>query len=162
MYNKIPTKIKPTEASAKITYVSAFDLDFCLVLRERRAISLAHMQDAALEVESNILAVHKLRNKDDKDRGRGRSEASTSGSSGSHPQVDKLTKMVKSLSVEMEKIKFKAKQGYKSSQNVYNRGNFRRSNIAPQIHPREPHNRERDDQKIQTPLPNNLVADEEG
>jgi hypothetical protein len=81
MYNKIPAEIKPTEASAKITYASAFDPDFCLLLRERRATSLAHMQDASLEVESNILAVDRLRNKTDRDRGRGRSEASTSSSS---------------------------------------------------------------------------------
>jgi hypothetical protein len=74
MYNKIPTEIKPTEASAKITYASAFDPDLCLLLIERRATSLAHMQDAALEVESNVLAVDRLRNKDDRDRGRGRSE----------------------------------------------------------------------------------------
>jgi hypothetical protein len=85
-----------TEASTKITYVSSFDLDFCLLLRERRATSLSHMQDVALEVESNVLAVNRLRN--NKDRGRGRSEASISGSFASHPQVDKLTKMVKSLS----------------------------------------------------------------
>jgi hypothetical protein len=88
MYNKIPVEVKPTKASAKITYASAFDLDFCLLLRERRATSLAHMKDAALEVESNVLAVVRLRNKDDRDRGRGRSEASTSSSSSSHPQVD--------------------------------------------------------------------------
>jgi hypothetical protein len=48
MYNKIPTEIKPTEASAKITYANAFDPDFCLLLKERRATSLAHMQDEAL------------------------------------------------------------------------------------------------------------------
>jgi hypothetical protein len=57
MYNKIPVEIKPLEASAKITYASTFDSDFCLLLRERRATTLAHMQDAALEVESNILVV---------------------------------------------------------------------------------------------------------
>jgi hypothetical protein len=85
MYNKIPAEIKPTETSAKITYSSAFDPDFCLLLRERRATSLAHMQDAALEVESNILAVDKLRSKADRDRGKGRSEASTSGSSACPP-----------------------------------------------------------------------------
>ena len=39
-----------------ITYVNAFDSDFCLLLRERRSASLSLMQDAALEVESNILA----------------------------------------------------------------------------------------------------------
>jgi hypothetical protein len=47
MYNKIPAEIKPTEASAKITYASAFDPNFCLLLRERRATSLAHMEDVA-------------------------------------------------------------------------------------------------------------------
>jgi hypothetical protein len=68
------------------------------------------MKYAALEVESNILAVDRLRNKTDRDRGRGRSEASTSGSSASHPQVDELTKMVKYLSAEMEKMEFEGKQ----------------------------------------------------
>jgi hypothetical protein len=43
MYNKIPDKIKPSEAYAKITYASAFDPDFYLLLRERRATTLAHM-----------------------------------------------------------------------------------------------------------------------
>jgi hypothetical protein len=65
------------------------------------------MQDAALEVEFNILAVDRFRNKTDRDRGRGRSEASTSGSSASHPQVDELTNMVKYLSAEMEKMESK-------------------------------------------------------
>jgi hypothetical protein len=128
MYNKIPAEIKPTEASAKITYASAFDLDFYLLLRERRATSLALMQDAALEVESNVLEVDRLRSKADRDRGRGKSKASTSGSSASHPQVDELTKMVKSLSAEMEKMKFEGKKTYKNPQNIENRGNFRRPN----------------------------------
>jgi hypothetical protein len=55
-----PLKIKPIETFAKITYASDFDPEFCLLLRERRATSLAHMQDAPLEVESNILAVENL------------------------------------------------------------------------------------------------------
>jgi hypothetical protein len=109
MYNKIPAEIKPTEASAKISYANAFDPDFCLLLRERRAISLAQMQDAAIEVESNVLAVDRLRNKVVTDRRKGRSKASTSDPSVPHPQVDELTKMVKSLSAEMEKMKFEGK-----------------------------------------------------
>jgi hypothetical protein len=162
MYNKIPAEIKPSEASAKITYASAFDPDFCLLLRERRATSLANMQDAALEVESNVLAVNRLRRKSDRDKGRGRSEASTSGSPIAHPQVDELTKMVKSLSAKMEKIKVEGRKTYKNPQNIDNRGNFRRpNNNAPQIMPREQRDRDRNDQKIQTPLQNNLVADEE-
>jgi len=35
MYNKILDKVKPTTTSAKLTYVSAFDFDFCLLLRDR-------------------------------------------------------------------------------------------------------------------------------
>jgi hypothetical protein len=65
------------------------------MLRERRATSLAHMQDASLEVESNILAVGKLRSKANRDIRKCRYEASTSVSSASHPQVDELTKLVK-------------------------------------------------------------------
>jgi hypothetical protein len=54
MYNKIPVEINPTEASAKITYASAFDHNLCLLLREKRATSFSHMQYEALEVESNV------------------------------------------------------------------------------------------------------------
>jgi hypothetical protein len=43
MYKKIPTEIKPSEASAMFTYSSAFDPEFCLLLRERRAAMMAHM-----------------------------------------------------------------------------------------------------------------------
>jgi hypothetical protein len=73
MYNKIPAEIKPSEASAQISYASAFDPDLCLVLRERRATSLAQMKDEAIEVESNILAADRLRNKADTDRRKGKS-----------------------------------------------------------------------------------------
>lgn len=55
MYSRIPAKVKPTPTSAKLTYANAFDSYFYLLLRERRCASLADMQDAALEVESNIM-----------------------------------------------------------------------------------------------------------
>jgi len=58
MDNKIPTEVKPTTTSAKLTYASAFDSDFFLLLRERRC---ADMLDAALEVESNVMVVEKLK-----------------------------------------------------------------------------------------------------
>jgi hypothetical protein len=70
MYNKIPVEIKPIEASAKITYTSSSDPGFCLLLRKRQVISLAHTQDETLEIESNVLAVEKNRNKAGTDRGR--------------------------------------------------------------------------------------------
>jgi hypothetical protein len=162
MYNKIPAEINPTEASVKISYANAFDPDLCFLLRERRAISLARMQDAAVEVESNVLEVDRLKNKPVTDRRKGISEASTSDPSVPHPQVDELTKMVKYLSAEMEKMKFEGKQTYKNPETVDNRGSFKRpNNNVPQIMPREQRNIDRDDHRIQAPLQNNLVDEEE-
>jgi hypothetical protein len=71
------------------------------------------MEDATLEVESNILAADKLRGNSDRDRRKGRARASTFESPIFHPQVDELTKLVKSLSAEMEKLKLEGKQTIK-------------------------------------------------
>jgi hypothetical protein len=120
------------------------------------------MQDVALEVEYNILADEKLRGIFDRDRRKGRAEASTSESPVVHPQVDELKKLVKSLSAEMEKLKIEGKHNYRNTHNVDNRGNFRRPNNTAQILQRDQRNRDRDDQKVQAPLQNNLVVDEEG
>jgi uncharacterized small protein (DUF1192 family) len=161
MYNKIPVEIKPSEASAQISYAGAFDPDFCLLLRERRSTSLAQMQDAAIEVESNILAANRLRSKADADRRKGKSETSTSGTLVPHPQVDELTQMMRFLSEEMERLKVERKKMKKGPQSTENKGGFRRpNNIAPPTMHREK-GRDRDDQIIQAPFQNNFVADEE-
>jgi ribonuclease HI len=166
MYNKIPAEIKPSEASAQISYASAFDPDFCLVLREIRATSLAQMQDAAIEVESNMLATDRLRNKADTDRRKGKSEASTSdsnifGPSLSHPQVSELAQVMNFLKEEVERLKVERRQMYKGPQNTDNRGGFRRPNnfTPPAMHKEK--EGDRDDQKVQAPFQNNFVADEE-
>ena len=119
------------------------------------------MQDAALEVESNIVASDKLRGKSDRDRRKNRVESSTFDSFVVHSQVDELNKLVKSLSTEIEKLKSEGKHTYRNAQNNDNKGNYRRPNNAPQIFPRDPRNKERDDQRVQAPLQNNLVEDEE-
>jgi hypothetical protein len=120
------------------------------------------MQDAAIEVESNVLAADRLRNKANVERRKERSEASTSGPSVPHPQMDELTKMVKSLSVEMERMNMEGNKAYKNPHNAENKGGFRRlNNIAPPTMQRDQRGRDREDQKIQPPFQNNLVADEE-
>ena len=98
MYNKILVEVKPTTTFAKLTYASAFDSDFCLLLRERRCATLANMQDATLEVESNIMAVEKLKGNVDRRRQRGKS-------SSFDPKIDKMTKMIESLASEISKLK---------------------------------------------------------
>jgi hypothetical protein len=119
------------------------------------------MQDASIEVESNILAADRLRNKADADRRKGKLEASTSGPSLPHPQMDKLTQMMKFLSEEMERLKVERKQMNKGPQSTENKGCFRKTNnISPPTMHQEK-GRDRDDQRIQAPFQNNFVADEE-
>jgi hypothetical protein len=77
--------------------------------------------------------------------------------------MDEVTKLLKSLSARMERLEFEGKKTYTNPQNIDNRGNFRRhNNNAPHIMQREPWNRDKDDQKIQAPLQNNLVVDDGG
>ena len=61
MYGRIPTEINPSETSTKLTYVNSFDHEFSLHLIERRSVTLFNMQEATLEVESNILASNRLK-----------------------------------------------------------------------------------------------------
>ena len=106
MYSKIPAEIKPIETSTQITYANSFDFELCLLLRERRFASLSLMQDTALEVESNILAAHKLKGSVD----RRRQKEEVSSSSIPNPKIDKLAKMLESLTSEMSNLKIENKQ----------------------------------------------------
>lgn len=136
MCSKIPAEIKPSDTSAKITYASAFDPDFCLLLREMRSATLSLMQDAALEVETNILAARKLKGSNDRRKLR---ESPTS-SSVSNPKLDKMSKMIESLTTKMAKLKVenqqnsKVKGAYEQPNRNFNHNpnNFRR-NTQPQV-----------------------------
>ena len=90
MYNKIPTEIKSTDTSARITYANAFDSDFYLLLIERRSASLSLMQDVSLEVESNILASQKVKGNID----RKKQPIDPLRASSSENNIDKMTKLL--------------------------------------------------------------------
>jgi hypothetical protein len=62
----------------------------------------------------------------------------------------------------MERWELEGKPMYRNPQNTDNRGFRRPSNNVPQALPREQRGKDRDEQRIQTPLQNNLVAHEEG
>jgi hypothetical protein len=149
MYANIPAEVKPTKTSTKMNYDSDFELDFCLMLRERRDTSLAHMKYESIEVEYNILIVDKIRSKDDRDRRKGKSEVSTSSSFVAPLEMDEVTKLLKSLSAIMERVELEGKQSYKNPPNADNRDKFRSpNNNSPQIIQREQRNRDREDQKV--------------
>jgi hypothetical protein len=164
MYSKIPAKIKPSDASTKIIYSDSFDSDLCLLLRERRSPTLSLMQDATLEVESNILAAHKL--KGNTDRRRPRNEASSSSSA--DPKLDKMAKMLESLTSEISKLKIENKQpskgrttyDYENKNPNQNPNNFRRNNQPMQILQRERNSSE--DHRIKASLQNVVMDEDEG
>jgi hypothetical protein len=61
VYNNIPRDIKPSQLAAKVTYDGAFDVDFVMVLREKRSPTLLVMQEDAIEIEGNMIASGKLK-----------------------------------------------------------------------------------------------------
>ena len=105
MYGRIPVEIKPSETSAKLTYANALDHEFSLHLRERRPVSLLNMQEAALELESNILASNRLKVNSDQqvyDR-KGKKEAApvVSTSHSVDSEIDEMEKLVKILTAKL-------------------------------------------------------------
>lgn len=109
MYSKIPTEIKLTEASTKITYAGAFDPNFCLSLRERRSAKLSQIKDNVLEVESNILVANRIRGVIDGEKRKQKADVCTLGTSDIDPKLDELTKMVKSLTTDISKLNMEAR-----------------------------------------------------
>ena len=101
MFSKIPAEIKPTDTSTKITYANAFDLEFYLFPRERRSASMSLMQDASLEVESNIVASQKVKGKID----RKKHPSDHLGASSSENKIEKMAKMMDSLTAKISKLK---------------------------------------------------------
>jgi hypothetical protein len=98
IYGRIPDEIKPTKASAKITYANEFDTEFSLLLRERISTTLFSMQEETIEVESNILASDKLKTRSDKEKKKQREDTPTSSNSSMFdPKLEEMTKNLKYL-----------------------------------------------------------------
>jgi hypothetical protein len=133
MFGKIPAEIKPSDASEKITFSATFDSEFCLILRERRSTTLALMQDATLEVESNITASQKLKGRAE------RKKSAVDSSSSSNSKMEKMAKMLDSLTSEMSKLKVQNQQPAKAKEpNAFASRNpnafpYRRNNPQVQI-----------------------------
>jgi hypothetical protein len=160
MYGRIPDEIKPTEASAKITYANAFDAELYLLLWERRYATLLSMQETSIEVESNILESYWLETRSDKDKKKQREDSPAfSNPATSDPKLDEMTKTLKDITSEIAKIKWESKKPNRAFQGVGNRNPnpFRRLNDAPQIMHREMRNF--DDQRVVPPFQNNKTEE---
>ena len=143
MYSRIRAEIKPTETSAKLTYANAFDHEFSLLLRERRAISLLNMQDAALEVESNLLASNKLKKETPQQlyerKGKKEAVSTSAAPQSAEAKIDEMAKLVKVFTAKLNKLELEknsAKPAPEAQRNPNNQNQFRRQ-FAPRFMPRE-------------------------
>jgi hypothetical protein len=61
--NSIPDQVKPPLGATQLHYVDAFSSDFALLLRETRYATSADMMNDVIEVELNLMAYRKIKNK---------------------------------------------------------------------------------------------------
>ena len=146
MYSRIPAEIKPTETSAKLTYANAFDREFSLLLRERRPMTLLNMQDATLEVESNLLASNRLKKEIAQQlyerKGKKEAVSSSVAPQSAEAKIDEMAKLVKILTAKLNKLELEknyAKPAPEAERNPNNQNQFRRQ-FAPRFIPRERRN----------------------
>jgi hypothetical protein len=62
------------------------------------------MQEASIEVESNILEADKLKTRGDRDRKNKKEETHSSSNETSNSKIDEMAKMLKDLTSEMERL----------------------------------------------------------
>jgi hypothetical protein len=158
MFGKIPAEIKPSDASAKITFSASFDLEFCLILRERQSTMLDLKQDASLKVESNITTYQKLKGRDK------RKKSAAESSSSSSSKMEKMAKMLDNLTSEMSKLKVQNQQPAREKEpNAFAPRNpnafpYRRNNPQVQILQRD--RNPVDDQRVIPPFQNEVLDEE--
>ena len=149
LYNKIPIEVKPSQPAAKVTFTGAFEPDFSLLLRERRGADLTRMQDGAVEIESNMMALGKLKRKIEMGNRETRCLGEQAGPSrsrrSSNDKMDDMARIIKELSNNISRMELD-----QSKADPFIKTEFRR-NTNPQNQQRQIKN---EDQKIQTPLKN--------
>jgi len=66
VYDKVPAYIKPSQATAKLTYAGSFESDFAMMLRERKSTTLLIMQEDEIDLEGNIIAYRNIKPRPEK------------------------------------------------------------------------------------------------
>jgi hypothetical protein len=145
MYHKISDDIRPVERLANITYVNAFDANFCFLLRERRSATLAYMQDSTLEVESNILASKQLKKRSDKGKLKEEYKSSASNTKNQKISLEETARKMEEMSFELSKLRLEKSKWNAPQERNQNPNQYRRP-YNPHIMQRDKKNN--DDHKI--------------
>jgi hypothetical protein len=145
MYQKIPDDIRPSERLEKVTYANAFDVDFCLLLRERRSTTLDDMQDSDLEVESNIIESKQLKKRSNKGNLKEEYKSSSSNTKNKKFSLEEMARKMEEMSSEFSKLRLEKQKWNTPQEGNQNKNQYRRP-YNPQIMQRDKKNN--DDQKI--------------
>ena len=98
-YNSIPTKVKPPPRDVQLRYVDSFNIDFSLLLRERRSTSLDDMMSDEIEVEVNLMPPGKIKYNYDKDMNKVQDKAQPSTSQSSEERFEMMMKTMERMSL---------------------------------------------------------------
>ena len=101
IYDAIPTDVKPPLGVAKLHYVDAFNSEFTLLLRERRFVSLEDTMDDATEVEVNLSASNKNKQRHETKRVKEEEPQASTSSSNLDAKLDTMMKAMERLMVKL-------------------------------------------------------------
>jgi hypothetical protein len=135
-----------------------------MVLRERRSPTLLVMQDDAIDIEGNMIALGKMKQKQDQvERKKAREDCGTSdpNKDSQEARIEEMSRLIRNLTNKMSRFEIENNNANKSPQEggMRNPNQFRRP-FNPQLMRRERRNEE---QPIQPPVKtnndNNLVEE---
>jgi hypothetical protein len=100
IYNNIPAGINPSQPTTKVTYTGAFDVYLSMTLRERRSLTLLVMQEDALDIEGNMIASCKMKQKKDQEENKKFMEDCGTSDPSREPQeakMDEMSRLIRNL-----------------------------------------------------------------
>lgn len=167
IYQKILAEVKPPKTTTMITFTNAFDAKFSLWLRAAKPQSLSAMQEAAIEVESNILAANKLKaekNKGVKEKNKQKNEkqASTSKDSSDDQKLDEMSNLMKHLASKMSKLEVENRPAARPPSDGPNRNHMPLKRPFPPQEILQRDRRNLDNQRVQPPLNNYVDENQRG
>lgn len=107
MYNSLPVEIKPPHVGAKVLFTGVFESKFGFTLRERRSITLDEIQTNAVEIEANLSAALKIKQKDeaiDKNKGKEKARPSNQSKYLHEKKLDEIAKVIRNMSNNLVKL----------------------------------------------------------
>lgn len=157
-YDFIPTDVKPPPGASKIYYVDAFSSEITFLLRKGRYIFLTDMMDDAIEVELNLSASKRTKQRNEITRLKEEEPQASTSQSNSDPKFNMIMKTMERM---MDTLSLGEKNQMKDENKPQVRNPYSRRQQGPlvlQVMPRGKINP--NEQQIRSPFQENLVDEE--